>query len=181
MFPPRPLSPIALCSLYSPLSPLRPSALSMAHCPLVGTLSSLWHSVSSTAVCPPLKPYVLSLALCPLYCPMSPLQHLSPLWPLFPLRPSVLSMPSVSSTTLFPSMTICPLGVPLSSLRPYVSLYNPLSLLWPSVSSTSLCPLDGPLSPLKNSETSETTLLFREMFCKMHFVKTPRVIAIYFV
>jgi hypothetical protein len=43
------------------------------------------------------------------------------------------------------------------------------------------CPLYGPLSPLKNSETNKTTLLFREMFCKTRFIKTLRVIAIYFV
>jgi hypothetical protein len=71
-------------------------------------------------------------------------------------------------------MNICPLWGPLSSLRP-------------SVSSTALCPLYGSLSPLRpsvpseKSETSKTALLFRGMFCKTHFVKTPRVIVIYFV
>ncbi len=68
-----------------------------------------------------------------------------------------------------------------------------MSPLRPSVPSTGLSPLHGslslysPLSPLQpsvpseKSETSETALLFREMFCKMRFVKTPRVIVIYFV
>ncbi len=62
-----------------------------------------------------------------------------------------------------------------------------MSLLWPSVPSTALCPLYGPLSPLRpsvpseKSETSETALMFREMFCKMCFVNTPRIIVIYFV
>jgi hypothetical protein len=71
-------------------------------------------------------------------------------------------------------MTPCPLWGPLSSLRP-------------SVSSTALCTHYGPLFPLRHSvpsekqETSETTLLFHEKFCKMCFVKTPRVIVIYFV
>jgi hypothetical protein len=36
---------MTLCFLYSPLSPLLPS------CPLEGPLSSLWSSVSSTALC----------------------------------------------------------------------------------------------------------------------------------
>jgi hypothetical protein len=52
-------------------------------------------------------------------------------------------------------------------------LYGPTSV--------ALCPFYGPLSPLKNSETTEMSLLFHEMFCKTRFVKTPRVIAIYFV
>jgi hypothetical protein len=41
-----------------------------------------------------------------------------------------------------------------------------------------LCSLYGPLKTVKNAKLP---LLFREMFCKTHFVKTPRVVAIYFV
>jgi hypothetical protein len=96
-------------------------------------------------------------------------------------------------------MTICPLWGPLSFLRLSASstalcpLYGPLFSLRPSVPSTALCPLYGPVpctalcplygprSPLKHSETSKMTLLFREMFCKTRFFKTPRVIGIYFV
>ncbi len=57
-------------------------------------------------------------------------------------------------------MSICP-------------LYSPLSPLWPSLPSTALCPFYGPLSSLKNSETSETTLLFRQkrVSSKTCFVK----------
>jgi hypothetical protein len=63
-------------------------------------------------------------------------------------------LPIVSSTALFPSMNICPLWGPLSSLWPSVSsttlcpLYGLLFPLRPSVPSTALCPLYGPLSPL---------------------------------
>jgi hypothetical protein len=78
-------------------------------------------------------------------------------------------------------MALCPLYGPLFPLRPSVPstalcpLYSPLSL------STAFCPLYDPLSPLKNSETSETTHLFREIVRKTRFVKTPRVIVIYFL
>ncbi len=78
-------------------------------------------------------------------------------------------------------MTICPLWGPLFSLRPSVSstaicpLYGLPFTLQPSVPSTALCLL------CITSEPSETTLLFHEMFCKMRFIKTLRVIAIYFV
>jgi hypothetical protein len=103
------------------------------------------------------------MALCPLSGPLPsmalyPLDgSLSSLYdPLFPQQPSVLST------------ALC-------------LLYSLLSPLWPSVPSMAFCPLYGPLYPLKNSKTSETTLLFRKMFCNTRFVKTPRVIAIYFV
>ncbi len=71
VFPLRPLSTIALCSLYGPLSPLqssvplRPTVVSMALCllfspyPLCDPLS-------------PLRPSVLSWPLCPLYSRLSP-------------------------------------------------------------------------------------------------------------
>ncbi len=65
----RPARSTTLCLLYSPLSPLSPSAPLKALCPLYGPLSTLRPSVSSTA-------------LCPLYGPL-PLYGL-----LFPLRPS---------------------------------------------------------------------------------------------
>jgi hypothetical protein len=74
--------------------------------------------------------------------------------------------------TICPLRDLCPLHGPLSSLRPSVSssalcpFYGPLFPLRPSVRSTAFCPLYGPLSPLKNSETRETTLLFREMLSK---------------
>jgi hypothetical protein len=70
------------------------------------------------------------------------------------LAPLSTLLPSISSTALFPSKTICPLWGPLSSLRPSVSstalcpLYGLLVPLRPSVPSTALCPLYGPLSPL---------------------------------
>jgi hypothetical protein len=54
-------------------------------------------------------------------------------------------------------------------------LYGPLSPLWPSVPSMAFCSLYGP------PKTAKLPLLFCEMFCKTHFVKTPRVVAIYFV
>jgi hypothetical protein len=70
-----------------------------------------------------------------------------------------------------PSKTLCPLYGPLSPLQPSVPL-------WPSVPSAILYSLCG---PVKNIKTSEMTPLASQMFSKMHFVKTPRVIAIYFV
>ncbi len=76
-------------------------------------------------------------------------------------------------------MTICLLWGPLFSLLPSVPSMALCPLYGPP--SVALCPFYGPLSPLKNSETTEMSLLFREMFCKTRFVKTPRVIAIYFV
>jgi hypothetical protein len=81
-------------------------------------------------------------------------------------------------------MTLCFLYSPLSPLSPSVlskalcPLYGPLSPLRPSVSSTALCPLYG---PLKKAKKAKLPLLFREMFCKTHFDKTPRVVWIYFV
>ncbi len=102
---------------------------------------------------------------------------------LFPLRPCILSMtlfflnsplsylpPSVSSTAL------CPLYRPLSPQRPSVlstalcPIYHPLSPLQPSVPSMALCSLYG---PLKTAKKAKLLLLFRKMFWKTHFVKTP--------
>jgi hypothetical protein len=47
---PYPLSPLQRFPLYVPLSPLRPSVLSMALCLLNSPLSPLWPSVPSTAL-----------------------------------------------------------------------------------------------------------------------------------
>ncbi len=107
---------------------------------------------------------------------------------LFPLRPCILCMtlcflnshlptlpPSVSSTAL------CPHYRPLSPRRPSVLspalclLYSPLSPLWSSVPNMAFCSLYGPL------KTAKLPLSFREMFYKTHFVKNPRIVAIYFV
>jgi hypothetical protein len=114
----------------------------------------------------PLRPAPTSMAICSLYGPLPPLRPsvpsmvLSSLYgPLFPLRPSV------PSTAFILSMTLCFLNNHLSSLRP-------------SVSSTALCPLYGPPKTVKKVKLP---LLFREMFGKTHFVKVPRVVAIYFV
>jgi hypothetical protein len=56
---------MALCSLYGPMSPPRPSTVSTAICSLCGALSSQWPSVSSkpSATSTALIP---SIALCPL-------------------------------------------------------------------------------------------------------------------
>jgi hypothetical protein len=165
---------------YCALLPLRPFIPSMALCPLYGPLSSLWHTVLSITrlLYSRLSP---SKALCPLFSSLSS------------LLPYVSSSGLIPSTTLVSSKALCPLYA-LCLLYNSFPLYDYLSPQGPSVLSMALCPtlqpsvpsmalcfLYGPLSPLKNSETSETTLLFREMFCKTHFVKTPRVIAIYFV
>jgi hypothetical protein len=68
IFPLRPLSPIALCSLYGPLTPLWPFNPSMALYPLYGPLPPLGSPI-------PLWPSVPSTALCPLYAPLSPLKN----------------------------------------------------------------------------------------------------------
>jgi hypothetical protein len=82
------------------------------------------------------------------------------------------------------------LNSPLSPLSPSVPsktlgpLYGPLSPLQPSVPSTVLCPLYGLCSlygPLKIAKKAKLPLLFCEMFCNMHFIKTPRVVRIYFI
>jgi hypothetical protein len=92
MFPLWPLSPIALCSIYGPLSPLWPSAPSKvlcpstAHCPLYAHLSPLQPSV------PPLKPYVPAIALCPIHNILYSLWSSAPHGPLLPLQLSILSM-----------------------------------------------------------------------------------------
>jgi hypothetical protein len=96
----------------------------------------------------PLRPHVPSMVLCPLSEPLTPLP------PSAPLQSSVLS------TTFCLLYGSFPLYDPLSPLRPSVLfkalclLYSSLSPLWPSIPSTALCPLCG---PLKNSETSKTT------------------------
>ncbi len=156
--PPQPFFPFAaLCSLFGPMSLLRPSALplqplhhsgplplSTALCPLYGTshsLSSLWASVPFMALCgtlSPLRSSVTSRALGPLHGPLSPLRS------------------SVPSSTLH-------------------LLHGPEPPLRPSAPSKALYPLQGPLylyDPLnvsrdddvsQNSETSEMTLMFREI------------------
>jgi hypothetical protein len=115
------------------ISPLRPSALSTALCPLCGPLSSLQHSVLSSDLGPlygtlfPLRPCVPPppTTLCPLYGPLSPLR------------------PFAFSTAL------CFLNSPLSCLRALCPLYGPLSSLRSSVPSTALCLLYSQLSPQK--------------------------------
>ncbi len=74
-----------LCTLYGPMSPLRPSVPSMAHVPST-TLSHLCGPLSPQGSSAPLQPFgslqpsVLSTALCllyssfPLYGPLSPLR-----------------------------------------------------------------------------------------------------------
>ncbi len=77
------------------------------------------------------------------------------------------------------------------------SLYSPLSSLPPSVLSTAICSLYGLLFslrpfilsiilsslniPLSSAKKAKLPVLFREMFCQTRFVKTPRVVAIYFI
>jgi hypothetical protein len=92
--------------------------------------------------------------LCPFYDPLSPLPPSVSSTALYLLRPSVLSM------AFCPLCGLCPLYCPLSYLRflsylrPSVPstamclLYGPLYPLWASAPSTGLCPLHGPLSPL---------------------------------
>jgi hypothetical protein len=132
---------MALCSLYGPLSPLRPSAPSTVLCPLDDPLSTLRLSVPSTALCPLysslslLLPTVLSTALYLLY------NYLSP------LHPYVLSSAFFPPLQYFvPYMALCSLYGPLP-LRPSILrgvtlcfLNSPLSSLLPSASSTALIP-----------------------------------------
>jgi hypothetical protein len=66
---------MALCPLYGPLSPLRPSVPSTTLCPLYSHLFPLRPSVPSTALCPLYGPLSPSTALCPLYGPLSPLKN----------------------------------------------------------------------------------------------------------
>jgi hypothetical protein len=140
MFPLRPLSPMALCSLYGPLSHLRPSApspvLSRSIRPTVLSMALYLlysHLSPSKALCPLFSSLSPSTIFCTLYGPMSPM---SPLWSfaphmvlsslysaLFPLQPSILSM------------GLCFLNRPLSSVLPSVSS----SALIPSMAT--LCPL----------------------------------------
>jgi hypothetical protein len=109
---------------------------------------------------------------------------------MFSLRPSAPSTVRCSSTAqllyshLSPSKALCPLYSSLSPLSPSVPskalcpLYGPLSPLQPSVPSMALCSLYGPQI---TGNKAKLPLLFGEMFYKMHFVKTPRVVAIYFL
>jgi hypothetical protein len=86
--------------------------------------------------------------------------------PLLPLRRFIPPKALCPSTVLCPSTAHC--------------------TLWPFVSSIALCPLCGPLFPLrpsvpsaalwKTAKQAKRLLLFREMFCKTRLVKTPRVI-----
>jgi hypothetical protein len=141
-----------LCPLFSPRSPLRPykkncetsettplvsrNVLWKHHKPFVpfhDILYPLRPFVRSMALPFPLRPSVPYLALCPRYGPLFPQQ------------------PSVSSTALFPSMILCPIYSPLSSLR-LCLLFSPMSPLWPSVPWQALCSLYGPLCPLRPSK-----------------------------
>jgi hypothetical protein len=121
---PTPLSS-ALCPLYGPLSPVRPSVPSTTLY-LSTTLCTLYCPMS------PLRPSALSTTLCPLYGPLSPLRFLSPLQPLSSLQPSA---PSTS----------------LSFLNSPLLLYGTICPLQPLVSSTVLSPLHSPLSSLRPS------------------------------
>ncbi len=83
----------------------------------------------------------------PLYCPMSPLQPLSPLWLLCPLYgPLSPLQPSVPSMALYPSMALC-------------SLFGFLFPLRPSILSMALCFLNSPLFPLRSSVSSTAICL----------------------
>ncbi len=100
---------------------------------------------------------------------------------------------AISRFTLGPSTALCSLYGPLRPLQSNPSttlcppprysvlskalcpLYNPLPPLQPSVPSMAFCSLYGPL------KTAKLPLLFREMFYKKQFAKTPRIVAIYFV
>ncbi len=137
------ISSTALCPLYIPLSPLRPSASSTALlrpstslqlstpfmdlCSLLGRLSPLRPSVSCSALfspygpLSPLQTYVPSTALCQLYGPLSPLTHFVPstaLCPLYghlpPVCPLLPFQPPIPSIALFP---LCDLLFPL---RPFI-------------------------------------------------------------
>ncbi len=131
--------PKALCLLFSPLSPSTIFCTlygSMALFPLCGplppmALSSLYGSLFNLyGPLSSLWPPVSSTALCPLF-------NLYPLYgPLSPLRPFVLSRPSVLSTALCLFYSSFP-------------LYDHLSTLGPSVLSTALCLFYSPLSPLR--------------------------------
>jgi hypothetical protein len=104
MYPLRPLSPIALCSLYGPLPPLQ-SSVPLMSTVLSMALSLLYSRLSpSKALCPLFSPLYLSTIFCTLYGHMSSLQssvpsmaHSSLYGPLSPLRPSVPPRPSVPS------------------------------------------------------------------------------------
>jgi hypothetical protein len=140
------------------MSPLGHTATSMAICLLYGPMS-------------PLQPYATSTALC----------HLN--GSLFPLWPSASLQPFVLFSALHIRYSPFPLHDPLP-LRPSVLstalclLYSSLSPLWPSVCSTAICPI---YVPLKNGKISETTPLVSGNVCKSRFVKTPRILALYFV
>jgi hypothetical protein len=121
--------PLPPLHLYGPLPPNDPLPLLQP--------SVLWPSVLSTVLCLLDGPLPSSTAL-----------YLPPPVSTPYLQPSALSM----ALCLLSSMALCLLHGPLSSLwlsvRPSVPLYDPLSLLWPSVPSSSLCPFYGTLSPL---------------------------------
>jgi hypothetical protein len=122
MFPLWPLSHLRHSALNTAICPLFPSTtlcLLIALNPLYGPLFHQQPSVSSTALCPLCKP--LSL-----------------------LMPSI--RPSVSSTAIY----LFPLHPFLCSLYgPLSPLYNILYILWPSIPSTTLCPLYDLISPLR--------------------------------
>jgi hypothetical protein len=152
------LSSRALCSLYVPLLPLRPSALftalyrstalypSKTLYPLYGPLSALRPSVTPVAFC---------LLHGPLYCLRlsAPLSQTS-----ISLRPSTPSTADLchlygllSHLRLsFSSTALCPLPVFVPSVALF-PLCGPQSPLWPSVLSKALCLLYGFLSPLRSS------------------------------
>jgi hypothetical protein len=150
--------PMALCSLYSPLSFLWPSVPSAASlCPLYSPLSPLRPSVPSATLfllcgpLSPLRPSVSSAALCSLW-DLVPAGILCPSWILCPLWDSL--PPCDPLSTLWPSvlsMAFCP-------------LYGPLSPLWPSVPSAVFCSLCSPLSPPREMFFS----LFRKMVMLFH-------------
>jgi hypothetical protein len=208
--PPRcsetPISPLkpsntsmAVCLLHGPSAPPpRPSALSIFYattlCPPYGPMY-----VPSTAICPPLWHSILFMTSCFLNSPPSPRWLSVPSIALFPVYGSLSSLrPSVSSTAICsPYIStlygLCPLYYSVSSLRPYVpstdhcprSLYGPLSSLWPSVSSTALCPLKGPRSRTRPSALSTAScLLYSQLFplksCVPSMVLWPTACPLYY-
>jgi hypothetical protein len=156
--PPSPLQSSApstalypLCGhLFSQQPSVSSTALYLFYCHLsllcylsfLPCLSLLHPYVPSTALCPPLRYSVLSMALCSL----SDSTTLCPLYDLCPLY------------------GLCPLDGPLSTLRPYLfstvlcPLYCALSPLWPSAPSTTLWLLHTPLSSLQPPSVLSSSL-----------------------
>jgi hypothetical protein len=133
----------ALCPLYGPLSPQRPSVLSTVHVP-------------STTLCPPIRPSFPSTALCPLYSPLLLYSPLSPPRPSVPsIRPSVPLRPSVPSTALYLLYGSLPTprpSAPSRTLYPSTALY-PFRVFYSSTASTPLQPSTSSMAHYPLHET----------------------------